>query len=143
MFRVLYCNKKGGKRLPFYIWYGRQDLNLHGNPLEPKSNVSANSTTPAYISLIAYLFRLGCPAVALSINRLRCPPTPAHAYALLHLPQAAQSNAATTSAYINLAYSITQPNSCQREYDLYHLHKKHPDSPNFCANLLDIPAVHQ
>ena len=28
-------------------WYGRQDLNLHGNPLEPKSNVSANSTTPA------------------------------------------------------------------------------------------------
>ena len=31
------------------FWYGRQDLNLHGNPLEPKSNVSANSTTPAFI----------------------------------------------------------------------------------------------
>ena len=33
------------------FWYGRQDLNLHGNPLEPKSNVSANSTTPAYFQL--------------------------------------------------------------------------------------------
>ena len=36
---------------PFYIWYGRQDLNLHAYALEPKSNVSANSTTPA-LSLI-------------------------------------------------------------------------------------------
>ena len=34
------------------FWYGRQDLNLHGNPLEPKSNVSANSTTPAFIKLL-------------------------------------------------------------------------------------------
>ena len=37
------------------FWYGRQDLNLHGNPLEPKSNVSANSTTPAFIKLFALL----------------------------------------------------------------------------------------
>ena len=36
------------------LWYGRQDLNLHGNPLEPKSNVSANSTTPANIKLSVY-----------------------------------------------------------------------------------------
>ena len=34
------------------LWYGRQDLNLHGCPLEPKSNVSANSTTPAFIKLL-------------------------------------------------------------------------------------------
>ena len=33
------------------FWYGRQDLNLHGCPLEPKSNVSANSTIPAFIQL--------------------------------------------------------------------------------------------
>ena len=29
-------------------WYGRQDLNLHALALEPKSNVSASFTTPAY-----------------------------------------------------------------------------------------------
>ena len=38
--------------LPSFVWYGRQDLNLHGYPLEPKSNVSANSTTPAFYELI-------------------------------------------------------------------------------------------
>ena len=27
--------------------YGRQDLNLHGLPLEPKSSASANSAMPA------------------------------------------------------------------------------------------------
>ena len=32
---------------PSEIWCGRQDLNLHGCPPEPKSGVSANSTTPA------------------------------------------------------------------------------------------------
>ena len=37
-----------------YYWYGRQDLNLHGYPLEPKSNVSANSTTPACVKLRQY-----------------------------------------------------------------------------------------
>ena len=26
--------------LPSLIWYGRQDLNLHGNPLEPKGDVT-------------------------------------------------------------------------------------------------------
>ena len=41
------------------LWYGRQDLNLHGNPLEPKSNVSANSTTPAFIKLILFIAPLG------------------------------------------------------------------------------------
>ena len=30
------------------LWYGQQDLNLHARALEPKSNVSANSTMPAY-----------------------------------------------------------------------------------------------
>ena len=34
--------------LLFYIWCGQQDSNLHGRPLEPKSNVSANSTMPAW-----------------------------------------------------------------------------------------------
>ncbi len=38
----------------FFIWYGRQDLNLHGYPLEPKSNVSANSTTPAYACILPF-----------------------------------------------------------------------------------------
>ena len=37
------------------FWYGRQDLNLHGCPLEPKSNVSANSTTPACFKLFALM----------------------------------------------------------------------------------------
>ena len=41
---------------------------------------------------------LGCPASSLPINRLRQLPTPAHAYALLHLPLAAQSNAAATGS---------------------------------------------
>ena len=35
------------------IWCGQHDSNLHASALEPKSNVSANSTMPAaaYISL--------------------------------------------------------------------------------------------
>ena len=46
--------KTRGRRMPpSCFWYGRQDLNLHGNPLEPKSNVSANSTTPAcYVAIL-------------------------------------------------------------------------------------------
>ena len=39
--------KKGGFRLLF-MWCGRQDSNLHALALEPKSNESTNSTTPAY-----------------------------------------------------------------------------------------------
>ena len=31
-----------------FVWCGRQDLNLHGCPLDPKSSASANSATPAY-----------------------------------------------------------------------------------------------
>ena len=31
-------------------WYARQDLNLHACAMEPKSIVSANSTTGAYRS---------------------------------------------------------------------------------------------
>ena len=30
------------------LWCGRQDSNLHAFALEPKSNESTNSTTPAY-----------------------------------------------------------------------------------------------
>ena len=33
--------------LAFHFWCGRQDLNLHGHPPEPKSGASANSATPA------------------------------------------------------------------------------------------------
>ena len=47
--------KKEALRPPF-SWYGRQDLNLHGYPLEPKSNVSANSTTPALASIVSQSF---------------------------------------------------------------------------------------
>ncbi len=41
--------------------------------------------------------RLGCPIFSLPINRLRQLSTPAHAYALLYLPPAAQSNAAAAT----------------------------------------------
>ena len=41
--------------------------------------------------------RLGCPISSLPINRLRQLSTPAHAYALLNLPPAAQSNAAAAT----------------------------------------------
>ena len=41
------------------FWYGRQDLNLHGNPLEPKSNVSANSTTPAFYKVLCFVLLPG------------------------------------------------------------------------------------
>ena len=42
---------KKERRMPLFLyWYGQQDLNLHGKPLEPKSNVSANSTMPAYVN---------------------------------------------------------------------------------------------
>ena len=40
------------------FWCGRQDSNLHGHPLEPKSNVSANSTTPACIELKVEIVKL-------------------------------------------------------------------------------------
>ena len=53
--------KRGAVPL-FFFWYGRQDLNLHGNPLEPKSNVSANSTTPANIQLIVESVRFKASA---------------------------------------------------------------------------------
>ena len=45
-----------------FIWCGQQDSNLHGKPLEPKSNVSTNSTMPAdniifLISFCVFLLR--------------------------------------------------------------------------------------
>ena len=57
--------KEGGITPPSFAWYGRQDLNLHGNPLEPKSNVSANSTTPAYL-LFRAIVLLGYPNIFLA-----------------------------------------------------------------------------
>lgn len=33
-------------------WCGRQDLNLHGRPPDPKSGASANSATPAYFNIL-------------------------------------------------------------------------------------------
>ena len=59
--------EKNGNRITITVlfWYGRQDLNLHGYPLEPKSNVSANSTTPAYSINSGECFaRRGCLASA-------------------------------------------------------------------------------
>ena len=44
---VSLAQQKREAEASLFCWYGRQDLNLHGYPLEPKSNVSANSTTPA------------------------------------------------------------------------------------------------
>ena len=44
-----------------------------------------------------FTVRLGCPIFSLPINRLRQLSTPAHAYAPLHLPLAAQSNAAAAT----------------------------------------------
>ena len=56
---VFLKQEKAGISRPFLIWYGRQDLNLHGNPLEPKSNVSANSTTPAFFNYLLKALGLG------------------------------------------------------------------------------------
>ena len=39
---------KAPQRGAFSLWCGRQDSNLHAHALEPKSNESTNSTTPAY-----------------------------------------------------------------------------------------------
>ncbi len=39
-------------RVNCLFWYGRQDLNLHGHPPEPKSGASANSATPAQRCLL-------------------------------------------------------------------------------------------
>ena len=38
-----------------FIWCGRQDSNLHAHALEPKSNESTNSTTPAYFIVPLFL----------------------------------------------------------------------------------------
>ena len=41
------------------VWYRRQELNLHGCPLDPKSSASANFATPAcIIQLYTKLVRL-------------------------------------------------------------------------------------
>ena len=64
----LWPTRKRRRKPPLSCWYGRQDLNLHGYPLEPKSNVSANSTTPAFIKFtvadlyVCQFLRLRCPA---------------------------------------------------------------------------------
>ena len=74
--------------LPSLVWYGRQDLNLHGCPLEPKSNVSANSTTPAYFTL--YVFRpVAVPCVRLGDGAPALHTDRGHSLRSLHLPQAA------------------------------------------------------
>ena len=36
-----------------FFWCGRQDLNLHGDPPDPKSGASASSATPAYYVIVA------------------------------------------------------------------------------------------
>ena len=47
-----------------FIWCGRQDSNLHALALEPKSNESTNSTTPAYEAVgvirLLFYFTLSC-----------------------------------------------------------------------------------
>ena len=43
--------------LAFHFWCGRQDLNLHGHPPEPKSGASANSATPAEKRIYYTVFR--------------------------------------------------------------------------------------
>ena len=58
-------------------------------------------------------FRLRCPVCFLAMARLRRTPTAAHAYALLHLPQAAQSNA----AYETFPGGSLHTLSPERKYD--------------------------
>ena len=45
-------------RYRYAYWCGQQDSNLHGRPLEPKSNVSANSTMPADMFSLFYHVRI-------------------------------------------------------------------------------------
>ena len=52
---ILQKYKKGGGCLPFYIWCGQQDSNLHAFAVEPKSTESTNSTMPAY-SFVPLIF---------------------------------------------------------------------------------------
>ena len=47
-------NKEDRHKPVFFIWCGRQDSNLHALALEPKSNESTNSTTPAYLVILAW-----------------------------------------------------------------------------------------
>ena len=46
-----YTNKKETRLKP-RLWCGREDLNPHGLPLDPKSSASASSATPALTILI-------------------------------------------------------------------------------------------
>ena len=48
--------ERGGGAVPLFLPYGRQDLNLHTGVLDPKSNASANSATPA--NCVFYRFSL-------------------------------------------------------------------------------------
>ena len=117
--------KRGRQRLPLLYWYGRQDLNLHGNPLEPKSNVSANSTTPAFIKLFPVLgcwragicvcqfLRLRYSVPSLATVRLPRSPIAAHTVPVLHLPQAAHRLVATPAYFVLPAYSTTDNGACQ------------------------------
>ena len=117
--RVLRHNKKRDTRMGISL-FGAADRTRTGTSVTSrdfKSLVSTYSTTAAYILLYApaahgaavllrylttvpgvYLFpRLRYPASSSPISRLPHLPTAAHAYALLHLPPVAQSNAATAA----------------------------------------------
>ena len=46
----LICIKKKPRSLHLDFWCGREDLNPHGLPLDPKSSASASSATSAYMN---------------------------------------------------------------------------------------------
>ncbi len=50
-------NKRGQPQAVLFCWCSRQDLNLHACAMDPKSIVSANSTTGAYY--VAILSQIG------------------------------------------------------------------------------------
>ena len=75
--RVLFfCKNKKERHWPlFFVWCGQQDSNLHGRPLEPKSNVSANSTMPANMSGLFYHAGTALSMCNLRRQKRRCSDT--------------------------------------------------------------------
>lgn len=49
---LLLSNLRGSDCNRCITWCGRQDLNLHGCPPDPKSGASANSATSAFLSIL-------------------------------------------------------------------------------------------
>ena len=87
-----YALNKNNLNCPFrfnlgYFWCGRQDLNLHGEPPDPKSGASANSATPALFTR-SVLIKTG-PRVILMENYLFVSSLLSSVFTIFFIPQTA------------------------------------------------------